>query len=187
MYFVDSTIPFRGARTEATILKNLGLGAGTLKTPYLDGRVNLNNKMKRGVNDITAQSRDVTNNIDLLGYVSFAFLAIDYTDAQDTSLPSTLTSQMIRSCKDRDANTALGLEFCSYSLHSKLDQYISNNKNGGGMSESDLVDATVQAGVDPKIGTNQISLYELAKSKHLKLLPLSPEKEDIQTVQTQGL
>ena len=72
---------------------------------------------------------------------------------------------MIQSRKSSNENTALGLEFCPLSLHSKLDQYTSNNKIGGGMSGSDLVDATVQAGIDPKIATNQISLYELAKSK----------------------
>ena len=191
-YLVDSTIPptlipFRGARKEAAILKNLGLGMGTPKAPFLDDRVNLNNMMKKGVDSIAAQSGGVTNRIDLPGYASFVFLGMDYTDAQDTSLASTLISQMIQSRKASDDNTALGLEFCPLSLQSKLDQYTSNNKNGGGMSESELVDAMVQAGVDPTIATNQIPLYELAKSKQLKLLALSPEKEDIQTVQTQGL
>ena len=187
-FLVDSTIPptlipFRGARKEAAILKNLGLGMGTPKDPYLDDRVNLNNMMKKGVDTIAAKSGGVTNRVDLPGYASFVFLGVDYTDSQDTGLASTLISQMIQSRKASDDNTALGLEFCPLSLQSKLDQYTSSNS----VSESDLVDAMVQAGVDRTVATNQIPLYELAKSKQLKLLALSPEKEDIQTVQTQGL
>jgi hypothetical protein len=77
----------------------------------------------------------------------------------------------------------LGLSFLPYSAQPVLDAYVK-----GAVNQDDLFASLTRAGV---VNNSTLSLYaplfQLAKSRRIDLLALSPEPQDIQSVRQQGL
>ena len=89
-YLVDATIPpslipYRASR-EAAILKNLGMGYGTSKAPFIEDDLNLNNMMNKAVfgtinavnNAVGGEGADLVKKGE--NYQSFIFLGANFDD-----------------------------------------------------------------------------------------------------------
>ncbi len=219
-YLVDSTIPptlvpFKAQR-EAAILKGIGSGSGTPKTPYIEESLNLNNMMNKGVfgtidfvkgvtgldkdnddigvNDTQSavlnndpQENDSSANKKGNGYdKSFVFLGVDYNSDDDTTLVIDLIADVIK--PRRGLDTALSLSFVPISLQRALNEYIASSSSSSSNADDFIINALVKDGQVPEsIVMKQLPLLQYAKSKQLKLIASAPEPIDVQTVRTQGL
>ena len=208
-YLVDSTIPptlvpFRASR-EAAILKQLGSGLGTQKSPFIEDKLNLNNIMNKAVFGSINLVKDVVGPGDGEGQsdledaeaprddkkkkaydASFVFLGVDYNDDtnSDTDLAIGLITDIIK--PRRGLDTAVALRFVPLSMQSALDTYLS--ASAGADAENSLMETFVQDGQVPReIVENQMPLLKFAKSKQLSLIACAPELTDVQTVRTEGL
>jgi len=200
-YLVDSTIPptlvpFRASR-EAAILKQLGMGSGTSKEPYVEESLNLNNIAQKGIYGAVDGIKSVGKAVggdgsadgsgggsaDLSGKkdATFVFMGVDDASSDDTELAVGLLTDIVKP-RQRGQSTALGLAFCPQSTQEVLDAY-SKGKNDDSM----LIDALIASGVDRGIIETNLPLLRFAKSKRMFLLALSPEVEDLKTVRSEGL
>jgi Uncharacterized iron-regulated protein len=197
-YLVDSTIPptlipFRAAR-EAAVLKNLGNGLGTQKTPFIEESLNLNNIMNKGVFGAIdfVQGIVQTDNGDGVSRTekgkkaydaSCVFMGVDYKDQSDSMLAISIMSDIVK--PRRGLDTALALEFIPISLQSTLDQYLTSSKPD---ADKVLVEALVTEGeVSRDIVETQLPLLQFAKMKQLSLIACKPQPLDIQVVRKEGL
>ena len=207
-YLVDSTmpptlVPFRASR-EAAILKKIGAGEGTAKSPYIEESINLNNMMNKGVfgtidlvkNAVDASTKiggteipdddEFSNDKKKRAYdSSFVFLGMDYDDqsGQDVELAIGIMTDILK--PRRGLTSAIALEFVPVSMQDALDSYIiSNDEN----AENDLIEALVtQESISRSTLSSQIPIFRFAKAKQLKLIACSPITKDISTVRKEGL
>jgi len=188
-YLVDSTlpptlVPFKAQR-EAAILKNLGMGSGTKKTPFIEEGINLNNIMKKTVFGTIDMVENLKGGMKANdgkggeGYATFVFFGTDYSKPEDTNLVMGLLTDITK--PRRDLETALGLAFAPLSTQESLDSYL---KDG---DAAILQKAMEDAGVDSTTFAFQLPFLQYARSKKLILLALSPELVDIRSVRTNGL
>eukprot|EP00986_Skeletonema_menzelii_P013437 scaffold7852_cov151-Skeletonema_menzelii.AAC.2 len=198
-YLVDATIPpslipYRASR-EAAILKNLGMGYGTSKAPFIEDDLNLNNMMNKAVfgtinavnNAVGGEGADLVKKGE--NYQSFIFLGANFDDTftaaaagegGDAQLAVGLLEDVCKP-KERIGNTAIGLAFCPQSCQELLDQYV----NGG--SESALLEGLKGRGVDEQLTTAHLPIFRFAQKKRFPLLALAPEAQDLETVRKGGL
>ena len=201
-YLVDSTIPpslvpFRASR-EAAILKQLGMGSGTPKEPYVEESLNLNNIAQKGIYGAVDGIKSVGKAAGIGGDGSagdgggsakpagkkdatFVFMGVDPDSSDDIELAVGLLTDIVKP-RQRGESTALGLAFCPQSTQEALDAY-SKGKN----DDSTLIDALIASGVDQSAIDINLPLLRFAKSKRMSLLALSPEVEDLKTVRSEGL
>lgn len=202
-YLVDSTIPptlvpFRASR-EAAILKKIGSGSGTQKSPYIEEKLTLNNIMNKSVfgtidfvkgvvgegNDDAQDGAPQDDKKKKAFDASFVFLGVDYNDStkSDTDLAIGLMTDIIKPRRGLDSALALG--FVPISLQPALDTYLSSTSSE---AENNLKEALVKDGKKSQnIFENQLPLIQFAKSKQLPLIACAPEVIDAQTVRTEGL
>jgi hypothetical protein len=194
-YLVDSTIPptlvpFKAQR-EAAILKGLGGGSGTAKTPFIAEKLTLNNMMNKGVfgtiDFVARLGGDDSSNKKKTYDATFVFLGLDYQNesGEDTQLAIDLISDIIK--PRRGLDTALALSFAPISTQKALNEYLASS-NSNSNAEDTIIETLINDGKVPKsIIVNQLPILRYAKSKQLKLIATSPEPIDVQTVRTQGL
>ena len=211
-YFVDSTIPptlipYRASR-EAAILKNLGMGSGTSKSPYIDEDVNLNNVMNKAVFGTIDSVKGVlgldggasANKKSGPNYSSFVFLGANFDDTytaspeknsgnvnNDATLAVGILTDICKP-KERVGNTAIGLSFAPQASQGVLNEYLSSTST---LSEEDgerkLVQGLVAAGANESLVMFHLPILRFAKKKRCTLLALSPNPSDLTTVQKGGL
>lgn len=195
-YLVDSTIPptlvpLRATR-EAAVLKQLGTGRGTPKSPFIEEGVNLNNVLNKGV----------FGAIDLLrtafgtgrtgrekrgggGYASFVFLGMNdrCRSPRDVALAVDLLADMLEPRRRRREQqpTALALSYAPLSTQGALDSY---SRTG---DEPSLRSSLRDAGVDESVIQQQLPLLRFARTRSLSLLAVSPEYDDIEMARRNGL
>jgi len=188
-YRVDSTqpptlIPVSSARKEASVLADLGKGFGTGKKEIFIDTVNLNNILNKAVfgtidkiSGLTGSKQEQKKSGP--GYSSFVCMGVPTaTSSNDIDLVMSLLGPIL---KERKADTAIGLSCCPLSTQSDLDEY---SKSG---NESALIDALKEKGVIEETIALYLPLVRFSRNKSLRLLALSPEKEDILTARTKGL
>lgn len=199
-YLVDSTtppsiVPFKASR-EAAILKQLGSGSGTLKSPYTEETLNLNNFMNKGVfgtidfvKGVVGTSDDSEEDGEVKkkrAYdATFVFLGVDYDDTtgEDSNLAVGLMTDIFKPRRGQD--TALALEFVPISMQTALDKYLSSSDNS---AQDALIEALVSEGqVSRTTISNQLPVLQFAKSKGITLIACAPEFSDIQTVRAEGI
>jgi hypothetical protein len=182
-YFVDSTIPptlvpFRDGR-QAAILKNLGSGLGTQKTPLIDDAINLNNILNKtiaaGIDTISPDLAEQKRQIS----ASFVVLGLDTSSAIDATLARDLARDIMKP-RSRLAS-ALGLSWIPQSLQYVLRDFRTSR------DVSMLKQKLLEAKLPPSIIEAQIPLMEWATTQKITLVALAPELEDMQIVRTQGL
>mmetsp|Transcript_11953 Transcript_11953/g.17846 ORF Transcript_11953/g.17846 Transcript_11953/m.17846 type:complete len:510 (+) Transcript_11953:67-1596(+) len=199
-YLVDTTIPpslipYRASR-EAAILKNLGMGYGTSKAPFIEDDITLNNMMNKAVfgsisavnNAVGGEGADLERKGE--NYQSFIFLGANFDDTftaaaageegGDAQLAVGLLEDICKP-KERIGNTAIGLSFCPQGCQELLDQYV----NGG--SESALLEGLKGKGVDEQLTMAHLPILRFAQKKRFSLLALAPESQDLDTVRKGGL
>lgn len=191
-YLVDSTIPptlvpFRAMR-EAAILKQLGSGSGTQKSPFVEEGLNLNNFMKKSVyGSIDAISSLVNPGENTEKGPTFCFLALpelEFGSKDDVDLAGSLLDDLLKPRRSSlKSDTALGLSFIpKLSGQPILDQYLLNG------DEQALVDRlTTESQLSSEVITQILPLVQYARTKGVPLLALGPEQQDLFTVRTQGL
>jgi len=189
-YLVDSTIPptlvpFKAQR-EAAILKNLGMGLGTSKEPYLAEALTLNNIAKKTVfgsgelvSDVVLRGGKKKDAKGGEGYASFVCMGVDYTDAEDAALAVSLMEDLIKPRKAFD--TAVALEFAPLSTQADLDAFLVNG------NEEALTSAMALKQVSATTLDTFMPLLKFARSKKLTLLAIAPEAQDVQIVRKDGL
>lgn len=192
-YLVDSTIPptlvpFRASR-EAAILKSLGSGSGTPKSPYIEESLNLNNMMNKGVFGTIELVQSVVGGNDgeddskkkASFDASFVFMGVDYNEPEDAELAVGIMTDVLKPRRGMDS--ALALEFVPLSMQSTLDRFI-----GSSMTTEELIDElTKDNSISRDTLMNQVPILKFAKSKQLPLIACSPEAIDVQTVRAEGL
>lgn len=208
-YLVDSTIPpslipYRAAR-EAAILKNLGMGGGTPKSPYVEEDINLNNFMNKavfgtidavkqvaGLGEISASSLKSGRN-----YQSFVFLGANFDDTYtasptkllgetnaDAKLAVSILSDICKpSVRNKVDSTAIGLAYFPQSSQGVLDEYLTS----GEQEDAALVEGLVASGVDGKVAKCHLPILQFAKMKRYPLLALAPNQSDLDIVKKGGL
>jgi hypothetical protein len=189
-YRVDSTqpptlIPIGSAQKETSVLKELGKGFGTDKGAIVNDSVNLNNILNKAVfgtigavSSLTQGKKDESSSGP--GFASFICLGVPSdVGSADVDLAKSLMLTMLQARSMEE--TALGLAFCPLSTQASLDSFTST----GDLKA--LVASLVEKGVPGSTVDLYVPLLELAKAKSLKLLALSPEKEDINTARAKGL
>lgn len=211
-YLVDSTIPptlipYRASR-EAAILKNLGMGSGTSKSPFIEEDVNLNNFMNKAVFGAIDGVKGVlgldggasANKKSGPNYSSFVFLGANFDDTytaspeknsgnvnNDATLVVGILTDICKP-KERSGNTAIGLSFAPQASQGVLDEYLSSTST---LSEEDrerkLVQGMVAAGASESLTMSHLPILQFAKKKRCTLLALSPNPSDLATVQKGGL
>ena len=207
-YQVDGTIPptllpYRAGR-EAAILKGLGQGGGTSKSPMIEDDVNLNNIMNKavfGAIDAVKGAAGVGDGgPERAGehYQSFVFLGADFDDTftaapeqvggatnADASLAVQLLTDICRP-KERRGNTAIGLAFAPQSGRGALDAYLAA---GGDEEEAEraAVAALAATGASEDLARRHLPLLRFAKRQRCALLPLAPEPADLAVVRRGGL
>lgn len=206
-YLVDSTIPptlipYRASR-EAAILKNLGMGGGTPKTPFIEDDVNLNNFMNKAVFGSIDKVKSVAGVRDGVkgkggpDYQSFVFLGANFDDTYTASVEkvgeengdATLAVGLLTDItkpKERNGNTAIGLAFTPQSGQGVLNNYLAN-KGTEDEAERTLVDGLKAAGADEELAKRHLPILRFAKKKRFALLALAPEPSDLATVAKGGL
>lgn len=192
-YRVDSTqpptlIPVDSAQKETKVLKDLGKGFGTDKKAIVDDGVNLNNILNKAVfgtigavTSLAQGEKDESSSGP--GFASFVCFGLpSAAGSADVELAKSLMASILQARPVGD-ETALGLAFCPLSAQESLDAYIST----GTADLQTLVASLVEKGVPASTVNLYVPLLELAKAKSVKLLALSPEKEDINTARAKGL
>lgn len=183
-YFVDSTkpptlVPYRKSR-EAAILKQIGAGFGTSKTPLLNEEINLNNIANKGLKTGLGLFGMETGETARKAGTSFVFLGADLYDKEDASLTKEVITDIIK--PRRGMATALGLAFAPLSTQEALDSYLKSP------DKSLLLDALVNAGIEKSIAEVQIDgPIEYARQASLELIAMAPEVNDIKIVREEGL
>ncbi|KAL7543468.1 hypothetical protein ACHAXR_013402 [Thalassiosira sp. AJA248-18] len=207
-YHIDATIPpslipYRASR-EAAILKNLGMGGGTPKSPLIEDDVNLNNFMNKAV----FGSIDTVKQVVGVGeqaakksganYQSFVFLGANFDDTytaspekngggenSDAALAVGLLTDICKP-KERNGNTAIGLAFAPQSSQQVLNDYLTAS---GSEQETEraLVEGLTALGANENLSQRHLPIFRFAKKKKCALLPLAPELSDLATVQKGGL
>lgn len=182
-YRVDSTqpptlIPISSASKEVQVLEDLGKGYGTTKAVIIDDRVNLNNVLNKAVFGTINAISGTAEGKKKRG-TSFVCMGFPTrTTSSDIELGSSLLMQLL---KERKGDTAIGFYFCPISAQSALDAY-SNEGN-----EQILLASLSKLGIPDDQSIQYLPLLRLARSKSLKLLALSPERDDIILARTKGL
>lgn len=195
-YLVDSTIPpslipYRASR-EAAILKNLGMGYGTSKSPFIEDDITLNNMMNKAVfgtinavnNAVGGEGAELARKGE--NYQSYVFLGANFDDTftagegGDAQLAVGLMEDICKP-KERNGNTAIGLAFCPQGCQDILDQYV----NGG--NESAMIEGLKGKGVDEQLTMAHLPILRFARMKQFPLLALAPEAQDLDTVRKGGL
>lgn len=183
-YLVDSTIPpslipHKRAR-EAAILKQIGAGLGTPKTPKIDDAITLNNIMNKALKNGMGLAGIEDGSVKRKATTSFVFLGVDCADQVDAGLTTTLMGDIMK--PRRNLATAFGLAFAPLSTQPALDSFLKSGDEGM------LLEALKAAGVDPAVAVTQLSgPIKFAKQKGLELVALAPELEDRKAVREQGL
>jgi hypothetical protein len=207
-YLVDSTIPptlvpFKSSR-EAAILKNIGSGLGTRKSPYIEEELNLNNFMNKGVfgaidliknvigdNNVSssknAAGQSNSSNKNTNFDASFVFLGMDYNDSsgQDATLATSIMTDIIK--PRRGLDIAIALDYIPLSLQYALDEYTSSSSDSASTMLDKLTSTLINNNVPSNIVAQQLPILEFAKSKNIKLIACSPEYVDITTVRQEGI
>jgi len=210
-YLIDQTIPpslipYRASR-EAAILKNLGMGSGTSKTPFIEEDINLNNVLNKAVfgsintvKKVAGISEDGAINKSGPNYQSFVFLGANFDDTytaspeknggninNDATLAVGLLTDICKP-KERNGNTAIGLTFAPQGCQEVLNAYLSSS---GGSSVDDaeqkLIEGLSSAGANEELAKKHLPIIRFAKKKKCTLLALSPNPSDLATVQKGGL
>ncbi|KAL7528956.1 hypothetical protein ACHAWF_002783, partial [Thalassiosira exigua] len=213
-YLVDATvpptlIPYRASR-EAAILKNLGMGGGTSKQPFVEDDVNLNNFMNKAVfGSWEAAKGAVGGAVDAVGgggeglkkrgYRSFVFLGANFDDTYtaspdkvggeenaDAGLAVSLLADLCRP-RERDGTTAVGLAFAPRSAQGALDAYLSSSGPDEDGAESRLVEGLTAAGADEFLARRHLPIARFAKKRRCALLALAPDPSDLDVVKKGGL
>jgi len=191
-YLVDSTmpptiVPFRASR-EAAILKQIGSGIGTQKTPFLEEGLNLNNFMKKGVyGTIDAVTSVLSPSVSQSKGPTFCFLALPEFSSgrgEDVELAESIITDLF---KPRRANlstdTSVGIAFLpKLSGQPILDQY---QKDGN--FDILVQKMTTDAQVPSFVMTHILPLLKFAHQKGVPILALGPERQDLTTVRKDGL
>lgn len=205
-YLVDATIPpslipYRAQR-EAAILKNLGMGRGTSKTPFIEEGVNLNNFMNKAVFGTYNALKDVVGlNDEGEGgqkkggdnYQSFVFLGANFdgdspTAAGDAGADAALAVSLMNDiCKprERDGNTAVALAFAPQSSQDDLNAFLSSDGSNDALAM--LMKALVQSGANESLAASHIPIMQFARKKKYPLLALAPNPSDLETIRKGGL
>lgn len=210
-YLVDSTIPpslipYRAAR-EAAILKNLGMGSGTSKSPYVEEDINLNNFMNKAVfgtidtvkQVVGAGEPSASSLKSGPNYQSFVFLGANFDDTYtaspekvlgetnaDAKLAVSLLTDICKPSVRKPGNTAIGLAFAPQSSQSLLNGYSSSSQEEEA-AERMVVEGLVASGADEKLAECHLPILRFAKNKRYPLLALAPNPSDLATVQKGGL
>lgn len=213
-YLVDSTIPpslipYRAAR-EAAILKNLGMGSGTSKSPYVEEDINLNNFMNKAVfgtidvvKQVVGAGEPTASSLKSgLNYQSFVFLGANFDDTYtaspdkvlgetnaDAKLAVSLLSDICKPSVRKPGNTAIGLACAPQSSQGVLNDYLASgsSQEDEGAAERMVVDGLVSSGADEKLAKCHLPILRFAKMKRYPLLALAPNPSDLATVQKGGL
>lgn len=206
-YLVDATIPpslipYRASR-EAAILKNLGMGGGTPKAPFIEDDVNLNNFMNKAVFGTIDAAKNVVGAGDGgrvrsgPNYQSFVFLGANFDDTftaspekaggedADAALAVGLLTDMTKP-KERNGNTAIGLSFAPRGGQGALDAYLAS-RGSAGQAEAALVEGLAASGADEGLARRHLPILRFAKEKNFALLALAPEPSDLDIVRRGGL
>ena len=205
-YLVDSTvppslIPYRASR-EAAILKGLGAGLGTQKSPVVADEVNLNNFMNKAVFGSINTVKNAVGNGGGSGksgpnYQSFVFLGANFDDTYtadpektgmanaDAELAVGLMTDITKP-KERNGNTAVGLAFAPQACQGALDEYLASSASDD-ESERKLTDGFKAAGAKEDAIANHMPIMRFARRKRLALLALAPDTADIETISKGGL
>ena len=210
-YLIDQTIPpslipYRASR-EAAILKNLGMGSGTSKTPFIEEDINLNNVLNKAVfgsintvKKVAGISEDGAINKSGPNYQSFVFLGANFDDTYtaspeknggNTNNDATLAVGLLTDIckpKERNGNTAIGLAFAPQSSQDVLNTYLSSSSGSSvDDAEQKLIDGLSSAGANEELAKKHLPIIRFAKKKRCTLLALSPNPSDLATVQKGGL
>lgn len=182
-YRVDSTtpptlIPITSASKETRVLGDLGKGFGTTKAVIVDDRLNLNNIMNKAVFGTIEAISGSTEGKRKSGTSFVCFGVPTKATSVDINLALGLLVPIL---KERKKDTAIGIPFCPISAQSVLDAYV---KEG---NDESLVASLLQRGIPESQSVLYLPLMKLAKSKSLKMLALSPEKDDILVTRMKGL
>mmetsp|Transcript_2348 Transcript_2348/g.3447 ORF Transcript_2348/g.3447 Transcript_2348/m.3447 type:complete len:484 (+) Transcript_2348:95-1546(+) len=189
-YKVDSTIPptlipYRASR-EAAILKSLGAGDGTAKTPFIDEGLTLNNMMKKAVDTGTSAvglSDVVKKRPKGFGAASFVCLGTNAgseSEGADVDLAVGLIVDMVKPRARMD--TAVGFAFVPQSGQGLLDDYKSSGDEEGLVSSLERT-----AEVPRSVTETYLPLLRLSRSEGLSMVALAPEAEDMRVVRKDGL
>ena len=183
-YFVDSTkpptlVPYQKAR-EAALLKQIGSGFGTSKTPLISEELNLNNMankgLKFGLGLLGIEDQDSKRKAG----TSFVFLGVDMKDVEDASLAQNIMTDLIK--PRRGMATALGLSFAPLSTQGAIDTYLKTQ------DKTSLIDAFVNAGVEKTIAQIQVDgPIEFARQNGIEVIAMLPEMNDLKIVREEGL
>lgn len=208
-YQVDATIPpslipYRASR-EAAILKNLGMGSGTVKKAFVEDEVNLNNLMNRAVfGSIEAVKKTFVSEEDSTkkagaNYQSFVFLGANFDDTytasleknagvenSDAALAVGLLTDICKP-KERNGNTAIGLAFAPQSSQGALNEYLTSSGSDEEEGERKVVEGLTAVGADALLAERHLPILRFAKKKRCALLALAPELSDLEIVQKGGL
>lgn len=215
-YLVDSTIPpslipYRAAR-EAAILKNLGMGSGTPKSPFVEEDINLNNFMNKAVFGTvdavmqvvgTGESAATTSGKSGDNYQSFVFFGANFDDTYtaspeklsgstnaDADLAVSLLTDICKPSVRAKSNTAIGLAFAAQNSQDALNEYLSS-VNGSRQEEEEkekrVVEGLVASGADANLANRHLPIFRFAKRKRYPLLALAPNPSDLDTVKRGGL
>jgi Haem-binding uptake, Tiki superfamily, ChaN len=189
-YRVDGTtpptlIPVGSARQEMDILRGLGKGSGTQKAAIVDDSVNLNNMLNKAVfgtldkiSKLTGEKQDPSASGP--GFASFVCMGLPTAlSSEDIGLAKILITSILQPRTNRE--TALGLAFCPLSAQPALDAYSASG------DVKALTTILSEKGVPGTAVEVYLPLLELAKSQSLKLLALSPDKEDLAMARAKGL
>ena len=209
-YLIDQTIPpslipYRASR-EAAILKNLGMGSGTSKTPFIEEDINLNNVLNKAVfgsintvKKVAGISEDGVINKSGPNYQSFVFLGANFDDTytaspeknggntnNDVALAVGLLTDICKP-KERNGNTAIGLAFAPQGSQEVLNAYLSSSGGSIEDAEQKLIGGLSSAGANEELAKKHLPIIRFAKKKRYTLLALSPNPSDLATVQKGGL
>jgi len=203
-YLVDSTIPptlipYRAQR-EAAILKNLGMGSGTPKSPFIEDSINLNNFMNKavfgsvdavrgalgGVSDVVVGGGGKRGGSDDARHPTFLFLGADFDDSYtadgnvyaDAELAASLLSDV---CKPKiregkRGNTAIGLACVPKYCQDILDEYLRSGDDGD--AERELLEGLRAKGISKNNDNDDSnSEYDLEIiRRHIPLLRFAKSK-----------
>ena len=196
-YRVDSTVPptllsIASAREQTSRLKSIASGSGTDKEAIIVDTVNLNNILNKAVFGTArfVQSRTTAKDDSTigLGYASYLCLGLPrQTTSVDVGLASSLLSTVLAAAaKNNNKNVAVGVHWAPVSTQSALDQYATSSQQQSDFAS--LSTAMTAAGVSAETVTMYQPLLEkVASTQTVKLLALSPEYVDLDTVLKSGL
>jgi len=209
-YLVDATIPpslipYRASR-EAAILKALGEGGGTVKSPFVEDELNLNNFMQKAVfgsidtvKQVVGQGESPRAGRSGANYQSFVFMGANFDDTYtaspekmsgETNADAALAVGLLTDiCKPREraGNTAIGLAFAPRDGQGALDDYLTSNNGSEEEAERLVVEGLKAAGANEGLAERHLPILRFAKKKRCAMLALAPNPSDLDTVRKGGL